>query len=498
MDWSFSPKPKLKVETFTPRAIKVVRAACHEAESRGHAQVGDVHLLLGLFESRESAACAVLRNLDLDPDEIKIRFAADLTPDKHGKHPPFAPIAVQVIELASAEAARLKHSFVGTEHILLGILKARGRATQWLEELGVIPEVIRDVIEERIGPNLATEPKPGLFRRFLHAFTSTRPEPLPLPAGIQESMELDFTPRARQVMALARKLAKEKQHRLDDIHLLLGLCELGQGVAVNVVTRLGGDWSAIKERVLAALGEIPGETGAEKMPDAVNLKKVFLLADRERRALNHTYLGTEHIFLGLLQAGGPAAAAICHADFDIETVRMTILQELDPNFSEGPAVLSDEATTDEPIPAQGNVFTPRVMKALAAAQTESRKQGLASVGALQLLAGLLTLGDGVAVNVLQRRGVTLERVRTEIKKVCRPGGTSSPLGSILYTVAAHDILSFAHQEARKMNYTLTGAEHLLLAILRSDSTSLSDFFKDASVDREALIEIVLKEINGNA
>lgn len=494
----------MKAGTFTPRAIKAVTQARREATNHGHAGVNDLHLLLGLFDSEhETVASLVLKKFQVVPEELKKTFATGPRPTLHGNNLPFTTIGGQVINLAFAEAARLNHHFVGTEHLLLGILLADGQATQWLRTSGVNPEDLRNVILQEIPAGITAdlnEPSPpgqtpGFIGRFLNLFS--RPWP-PMPAGIQESMELDFTPRARQVMALARKLAQEKQYRLDDIHLLLGLCELGQGVAVNVMTRLGGDWSAIKERTLAALGEIPGETGAEKLPDTDNLKKVFLLADRERRALNHTYLGTEHIFLGLLQAGGPAAAAICHADFDIETVRMAILQELDPNFSEGPAVLSDEATTDEPIPAQGNVFTPRVMKALAAAQTESRKQGLASVGALQLLAGLLNLGDGVAVNVLQRRGVTLEHVQTVIRQVCPSGEPVKTSVSIPYTVAAHDILSFAHQEARKMNYTLTGAEHLLLAILKSDTNSLFDFFKDAGVDREALIEIVLKEINGNA
>jgi len=498
MDWSFSNEPNLKVNTFTPRALYVMRAACHEAESRGHAQVGDVHLLLGLFESRDTAACAVLRNLDLDPDELKARFASDLKPDKHGKHPPFAPIAVQVIELASAEAARLRQNFVGTEHLLLGILLARGRATQWLEEMGVLPEVIRDVIEEQIGSNLGSEPAPSLFSRFLNSFTSTQPEPLPLPEGFQESIELDFTPRAQQVFYLARKEARRRGHRLDDIHLLFGLCELGQGVAMNVITRLGGDRAAIREGVAAALVKIPSGTGPEKLPEGTYLKTVIALADRERRALNHTYLGTEHIFLGILQAGGPAAAALCHANFDIESARRTIIKELVPNFPDGSAALFDHASTDEPAPSLGNEFTPRVLTALQYAQSQSRELGIHAVAALHVLAGLLSLGSGVAVNVLQQHGVTLDRVQTAIKQVYLPGEPADASTNILYTVAAHDILSNAHQEAQKMNHTLTGTEHLLLAILRSDANSLSVFFKAVGVDRAALIEIVLNELNGSA
>jgi len=502
MDLSFSSKTK-RVETFTPRAIKVLGVAGHEAESRGHALINDLHLLLGLFGVGDTAASIVLNRFAVDPDKLRTKLASDLKPGQQpGRGIPFDPICREILESASAEAARLNHRFVGTEHLLLGILKAGGPATHWLQANGVKPNEMINYILQEIPPGLVdpspARETPGFFGRILNLFSRQAPTHLPLPEAIYDSIGVCFTPRVRQVLHLARQEARLRNHRLDDIHLLYGLCQFGQGVAVQVLRGIGGDWDKIRERTITVLDQLPHEPGTAELPAGDRLKTVFSLAQRELKILHHHYLGTEHLFLGLLQASGPAAEAICYREFTVHAVKAAILQALDPNFSEGPAVLSDEATTDEPIPAQGNVFTPRVIKALEAAQTESREQGVASVGALQLLAGLLTLGDGVAVNVLQRRGVTLERVQTAIKQVCAPGEPVKTSVNIPYTVAAHDILASAHQEALKMDHTFTGAEHLLLAILQSDSTSLSDFFKAAGVDREALIEIVLDELNGSA
>ncbi len=495
MSWSFSDK-SVEGRPITPRVMKVFAMAREEAEGCGHELIDDGHLLLGLLREREGVAGVVLRSFDIDADELRARFGIEGKRDKHGKLLPCAPIVKEVFELASAEAASWSHDFVGTEHVLLGILKVRGRATKCLVEMGVELEVVKEMIERLIAPGPTSKPAPSLFRRFLNSLGFNQPEPLP--EGIEESMKLILTPRVRQVMGFARKLAAVRNQGLNEIHVLLGLCELGQGVAVNVVGRLGGDWNAIKERAQSALDKIPAATGPDKSPESVYLKAVMSVADKERLALCHTYLGTEHVFLGLIQAGGPAAEAIRHAGSDIETVRMVILQELDPNFSAGRTKdMWDSAFTDDPVVSQGNEFTPRVIKALQAAQEEARGLGLSKVGALQVLAGLLTLGDGVAVNMLHRQGVTLERVRKEIKPARETRAPEDVPVTLPYSLNAHELLGLAHQEAKKVQHTFTGAEHLLLAILQSEAGSLADFFKDAGVDRERMKAAVMEELKGS-
>src|ERR1022692_4863911 len=150
----------------------------------------------------------------------------------------------------------------------------------------------------------------------------------------QEAMN-NFTPRAQQVLALARKEADRFNHNfVGTEHLLLGLIKLGQGVAVNVLQKLGLDLDTVRLEVEKQVGTGPDSKMIGNIPYTPRVKKVLALAAREAKALNHTYVGTEHILLGLLREGdGVAARVLKNLDVDIEQTRQEILKELDPNFA---------------------------------------------------------------------------------------------------------------------------------------------------------------------
>jgi len=145
----------------------------------------------------------------------------------------------------------------------------------------------------------------------------------------------NFTPRAQQVLALARKEADRFNHNyVGTEHLLLGLIKLGQGVAVNVLQKMGLDLETVRMEVEKAVGTGPELKAMGNIPYTPRAKKVLDLAKREAKALTHTYVGTEHILLGLLREGdGVAARVLKSLDVDIEQCRQEILKELDPNFT---------------------------------------------------------------------------------------------------------------------------------------------------------------------
>jgi len=149
-----------------------------------------------------------------------------------------------------------------------------------------------------------------------------------------ESMS-NFTPRAQQVLALARKEADRFNHNvIGTEHLLLGLIKLGQGVAVNVLQKMGLDLETVRLAVEKAVGTGPDQKMIGNIPYTPRVKKVLDLAKREAKNLNHTYIGTEHILLGLLREGdGVAARILRELDVDIEQTRQEVLRELDPNFT---------------------------------------------------------------------------------------------------------------------------------------------------------------------
>ena len=145
----------------------------------------------------------------------------------------------------------------------------------------------------------------------------------------------NFTPRAQQVLALARKEADRFNHNyVGTEHLLLGLIKLGQGVAVNVLQKMGLDLGTVRQEVENHVGQGPETKMVGNIPYTPRVKKVLALAGREAKALNHSYVGTEHILLGVLREGeGVAARVLKSLDVDIERTRNEILKELDPNFT---------------------------------------------------------------------------------------------------------------------------------------------------------------------
>ncbi|MCC5844622.1 MAG: ATP-dependent Clp protease ATP-binding subunit [Verrucomicrobia bacterium] len=144
----------------------------------------------------------------------------------------------------------------------------------------------------------------------------------------------NFTPRAQQVLQLARKEADRFNHGyVGTEHLLLGLIALGQGVAVNVLQRMGIDLESVRLEVEKAVGVGPETKTMGNVPFTPRVKKVLALAGSEARALNHSYVGTEHVLLGLLREGeGVAARVLKNLQVDLEKTRIEIMKELDPGY----------------------------------------------------------------------------------------------------------------------------------------------------------------------
>src|SRR5580658_1066319 len=195
----------------------------------------------------------------------------------------------------------------------------------------------------------------------------------------EESSMQNFTPRAQQVLALARKEADRFNHNfVGTEHLLLGLIKLGQGVAVNVLQKLGLDLETVRMEVEKQVGTGPDQKMIGNIPYTPRVKKVLALASKEAKNLNHTYVGTEHILLGLLREGdGVAAKVLRNLDVDIEQTRQEILKELDPNFaSEESSIPNDPEEKKQPVSPEkkGEVKTP-ALKAFGRDLTEIARKG---------------------------------------------------------------------------------------------------------------------------
>jgi ATP-dependent Clp protease ATP-binding subunit ClpC len=152
----------------------------------------------------------------------------------------FTDRARRVLVLAQEEARDLNHAFIGTEHILLGLIReGEGVAAKALDALGVTFDVVREKVEEAIGAN--TNPSPG---------------------------SPPFTPRAKKVLELSLREALQLGHSyIGTEHMLLGLVREGEGVAAQVLNDLGADMARVRTQVIQMMsGQAGKEAGAASAP----------------------------------------------------------------------------------------------------------------------------------------------------------------------------------------------------------------------------------------
>lgn len=174
----------------------------------------------------------------------------------------------------------------------------------------------------------------------------------------------NFTPRAQQVLALARKEADRFNHNyIGTEHVLLGLIKLGQGVAVSVLERMGLELETVRREVEKEVGTGPDQKASSNIPYTPRVKKVLALANKEAQQLSHSYVGTEHILLGLLREGeGMAARVLERLNVDLQTTRNEVLAEIDPNFSaedlDDDFDFEDEGEDEERSEGEGKNKTP--------------------------------------------------------------------------------------------------------------------------------------------
>jgi ATP-dependent Clp protease ATP-binding subunit ClpC len=136
-------------ERFTDRARRVVVLAQTEARNLNHNYIGTEHILLGLIHERQGVAAQVLEssNISLEAARQQVEEIIGRGQAEIGGHIPFSPRAKKVLELSLREALQLGHNYIGTEHVLLGLIReGEGVAAQVLRELGADLNGVRQTV----------------------------------------------------------------------------------------------------------------------------------------------------------------------------------------------------------------------------------------------------------------------------------------------------------------------------------------------------------------
>jgi ATP-dependent Clp protease ATP-binding subunit ClpA len=214
----------------------------------------------------------------------------------------FSDRARRVIVLAQEEARLLAHDYIGTEHVLLGLLhESQGIAGQALASSGIELDRVRAQVGERVGRGTAAPPG-----------------------------HIPFTPRAKKVLELSLREALQLGHDyIGTEHILLGLIREGQGLAAQILVALGIDLPRLRELVLQILaGEPAGEP--THLVRTELLVKGFDEVVKQTTDRGHDRTGSEHILLWLLAQSESAAVLALQAEgVDVEALRSRLEQILE-------------------------------------------------------------------------------------------------------------------------------------------------------------------------
>jgi ATP-dependent Clp protease ATP-binding subunit ClpA len=265
-------------ERFTNRARHVVVLSQEEARRLQHNYIGTEHILLGLVAESGGIASRVLDRfgITLDGTRGEVKSMIGIGRAKPSGHIPFTPRAKKVLELGLREALQLHHNFIGTEHILLGLIR---------EGEGVGAQIIRhhcaDLAEVRMavldlaaaGP---TEAAKG--RRWLRRRSPAGPDEAP---ETGEQSELRTTPAADSSLSEAARLAGSQP--VGSHHLLLAALGDANSAAAKAISTLGVELAAVEEAlrnadVTGTSDELPDEAGRRQMVITVTDEKITVEA----------------------------------------------------------------------------------------------------------------------------------------------------------------------------------------------------------------------------
>jgi ATP-dependent Clp protease ATP-binding subunit ClpA len=299
----------------------------------------------------------------------------------------FTERARQVVVLAQEEARSLRHNYIGTEHILLGLLR---------EEDGVAARVLTDL-------GLTVERARGQVVRVVGSGQDVT------------SGQIPFRPRAKKVMEMALREALSLGHDyIDTEHLLLALVREGEGVGARILLDFDGEPEKIRQAVRVLSGPTGWRASVRREPGAgpaaaagsarvrrftSQATQAVEAARREAFNLGHARIGTEHILLGLLRDGESESAQILSAlGVSLEGVRAHVER----------VGRSTQATTAAEVP-----FAPQAHQALDRAQVHAANFGHGQVDTTHLLLSL-TEENCVATRILIEQGAEPRKIRRQV------------------------------------------------------------------------------------
>lgn len=325
-----------RFDKFNDQARMVFHYAQEEAQRFKNNYIGTEHLLLGLIRDENNVASTILRDLGIEL--IKLRTAVEFI-NGSGVDVIRAQVGLtsqskKAIELAVDEARRLGYHYIGTEHMLLGLIReGNGIAAGVLQSFGVtldraymkLLQILPDTQQPASNDPSATFTTQATDTPISEtpATTSSRAIAIVQTQSTRSYEGYPFTEQSHKVIEGALEEAISFQHNYTGTeHLLLGLVRERESVAGAVLQNLGVELHNVRRAVEFIIGRgdriVLGEIGVT--PRA---KKILKLASEEAQRMNNAYIGTEHLLLGMMLEGEGIAAGVLHNfGVNLEKVRV--------------------------------------------------------------------------------------------------------------------------------------------------------------------------------
>lgn len=470
-----------RFDKFTDRARRALQAAQEHAGRLGHDQITAEHLLLGVVHDPTAVATQALVQLNVNVEEIA-RAASSAVPARAAQAGPggLSDSARRAIELAVDEARRLDHHYVGTEHLLLGLLRVEtSPATDVLKTRGVTLERARMAIASILSapperPHVKIDSSREESERLLQQLMAFLAAPASRPAESDAGLFTHVSDAALQALRQAHAEAQRLSHNyLGTEHILLGLVHDPQTTVARLLVELGADQNKVRNAVefIIGRGERPHAGGTALTPRA---QRVVFLALDEAHRLGSQQIGPEHLLLGIIREGeGIASGVLESLVVNTERIRTQMLESL------GQAQVP-------PTPARVSRAS---RSALLQAQLVARWYYHSQVDTEHLLAGLVR-ERGLAARILQDLGVQLSELLIHFEALAPTEGGRPPASGLGYTLAAQAAIDRATWEADRRHQARAGSGHLLLGVVAIDGGHARTLLERLGVSLEAVRERV--------
>jgi ATP-dependent Clp protease ATP-binding subunit ClpA len=265
-------------ERFTDRARRVVVFAQEDARLLDHNYIGTEHILLGLLREPEGIAARALSSLGIQAETVRARVEEVVGRGKKAPtgHIPFTPRAKKVLELSLREALAFGHNYIGTEHILLGLIReGDGVAAKVLVQLGADLDRVRQAVVDLLG-EVPSTPRERWVSRWLRRSVGLTSEGAAENVHFAPGPTIRLSPAVEQAMAAARRLAGGDP--VASHHVLLALLSDADSSAARVLAGQGlsidAAWEALKQAEVSGTSDEP--------PEEAGGRRLLLRVDEDR------------------------------------------------------------------------------------------------------------------------------------------------------------------------------------------------------------------------